>query len=314
MRVLLVQILILIPFLAEANSELIFRSEVSSEKANLQLEDVADLSGFSDEEQKTLGKLSLISDLKWNQSQTLSSAEISQRIRGDLAKIENEWGRKIQLKLPAELKIERKMRSLDVKNATADLQNIFSGMCEACEIEISNVTVPRLPSKNQSAWTISAPRELPRGSFSVPVEVMKEQGEKQIFWIQGRLSVFRQVPVALRAINLGERLQKSDIGLQRKDLTFAQDSTPNIEEIQGRRLKQSLRAGSVVFSNYIEQEKALRRGEVVKVRSGEGGWEVALSAVAEQDGVIGDSVRVRNPKSNLTLVGVVTGPGEVELR
>jgi len=313
-RFLLVQALILIPFLAQANSELSFRSEVSSEKADLHLVDVADLSGFTKEEEKEIGQLKLISDLKWNQSKTLSSAEISQIIRTDLAQIENEWGRKIQLKVPSQVKVERKMRSLDVKNVTADLKSIFSQMCEACEIEISHVSVPRLPAQNQNAWTIPSPRVLPRGSFSVPVEVMKEQGEKQIFWIQGRLNVFRQVPVALRAIGLGERLQKSDIGLERKDLTFAQDSTPNIEEIQGRRLKQSLRAGSVIFSNHIEQEKALRRGEVVKIRSGQGGWEVALSAVAEQDGVIGDSVRVRNPKSNLTLVGIVTGPGEVELR
>ena len=47
---------------------------------------------------------------------------------------------------------------------------------------------------------------------------------------------------------------------------------------------------------------------------GEKNWEVSLSVVAQQDAYIGDIVNLKHPKTNTTLVGQVTGQGEVELR
>ncbi len=76
----------------------------------------------------------------------------------------------------------------------------------------------------------------------------------------------------------------------------------------------NLRAGDTLWLGLIEKEKAIRRGELVQVKSGEGLWEVSMTFVAQQDAVVGDVINLKNPKTNNVLTGQVTGFGEVELR
>lgn len=148
----------------------------------------------------------------------------------------------------------------------------------------------------------------------MPVEVIKG-GQVATLWIQGNLVVRKNVPVARRAIYFGERLQSDDVEWTWRDVTFAQDGVPNADELTGKRLKAPVRASDIIFSGTLEHEKALRRGEVARVTSGgHSDWEVSISAVAQQDAEIGDTVTLKNPKTNRDLTGVVVAKDEVEIQ
>jgi flagellar basal body P-ring formation protein FlgA len=94
-------------------------------------------------------------------------------------------------------------------------------------------------------------------------------------------------------------------------VTFARDSTAFDGEIVGRKARQAIAAQDILYAGMLEKEKALKRGDPVKVALGEGEWEVILMGVAEQDGFIGDTVKVRNPRSQQVIVATVTARGEV---
>ena len=81
----------------------------------------------------------------------------------------------------------------------------------------------------------------------------------------------------------------------------------------GKRLKQGLRVGDVILSNMLEREKSVLRGEPVQVIVKNSGWSVSLLATAEQDGVIGDRIRLKNNKSNKEIVATITGKAEAEI-
>jgi flagella basal body P-ring formation protein FlgA len=124
----------------------------------------------------------------------------------------------------------------------------------------------------------------------------------------------RKVPVAKRIVNIGERVLASDFTWEYRDTSFAIDGIPLAEELNGKRMKQGLRANEVLFRGMLEKERAIRRGDLVQLRSSEGAWEVTMSVVAQQDAFVGDVIGLKNPKTNTMLMGQVTGQGEVELR
>src|SRR6185312_11684951 len=95
-----------------------------------------------------------------------------------------------------------------------------------------------------------------------------------------------------------------------RDTSFAYDGIPQNDELSGKRLKQSLRAGDILWGSQLERERAVRRGDLVQLRSAEGSWEVSMSVVAQQDGFVGDVISLKNPRSNTMLMGQVTAPGE----
>lgn len=163
-------------------------------------------------------------------------------------------------------------------------------------------------------WTLRLKAELPRGSFSVPVSIIREDTAPVNAWISGRVVAKKKVPVLRRIMAANERLQDKDYAWEFRDVSFAMDGVPAAEDMIGRQVKQMMRAGDIVYSGMIVKEKAIRRGEMVQVRSGAGMWEVTMMVVAQQDAVIGDTINLKNLKTNNILVGQVTGLGEVELR
>ena len=81
--------------------------------------------------------------------------------------------------------------------------------------------------------------------------------------------------------------------------------------LEGMRIRRSLREGDAICANMIEPRPAVGRGEEVLVRSVAGPVTVVARGIAEQDGAIGQKLRVRNPGSRQTFVAAVSGEREV---
>jgi flagella basal body P-ring formation protein FlgA len=75
-----------------------------------------------------------------------------------------------------------------------------------------------------------------------------------------------------------------------------------------------MNAGDIVWRGSLVREKAIQRGELVRVVSGEGNWSVSVQAKTEQDGFLGDTVNLRNVQTNKLISGRVIGRGEVEVQ
>jgi flagella basal body P-ring formation protein FlgA len=146
------------------------------------------------------------------------------------------------------------------------------------------------------------------------VDLIRDNGTLLQAFVSGRLVAKRKVPVALRMIPIGERIEASDVAWEYRDTSYSYDGVPSAEDLVGKRMKQGLRLGDIVFSSLLEKEKAVHRGEMVSVRAGSKGWEVSLNMVAQQDAAVGDTVNLKNPKTNNMLIGEVVGQGEVEIR
>jgi flagella basal body P-ring formation protein FlgA len=218
----------------------------------------------------------------------------------------------VHLVLPRKVIVDTVKRNIDAALVTQEMVQAWQLLCADCQFEIEALSLPNIADIKD--WSLRMKAELPRGSFSVPVDIVRENSSMIQAWVSGRLIVKRKVPVAKKSMGYRERLQSTDFEWQYRDTSYSLDGIPTAEEMVGKRLKQALRSGDVVWRGILEKEKAIQMGEMVQLRSGEGDWEVSMTVVAQQDGYIGDVVNLKNPKTNAVLMGQVTGRGEAELR
>jgi flagella basal body P-ring formation protein FlgA len=276
------------------------------------LSQLMDTEGLSQESQKKIAAISVSKAPEYGEKQEISSANIVEILREIVQKERARSPESVHLVLPKTVIIDTIKRELSADLIGDELMEAWQPLCADCKLEIEALSPPVISGVRD--WTLKIKPELPKGSFSIPVEIVRENGSPISAWVSGRLVTKRKVPVAKRMIGANERLLASDFTWEYRDTSYALDTIPSQDEITGKRLKQALRASDILWRNQLEREKAVHRGEVVQLKSGAADWEVSLSVVAQQDGYIGDIINFKNPKTNNMLVGEVVGQDEVVLR
>lgn len=216
-----------------------------------------------------------------------------------------------KISIPRRIEIRAKSPELNEENITQILSKEWAPLCEPCQIEIKDL---RLPIGKFKTWEIVTPQNIPKGSFHIPLRVVNHKDQETRFWIQGKVDILKEVPVATRALSIGDRIQNDDFTIQWQSVTHANDGAPTEEQLIGSQVRLPILARQIIWSRSLAREKALRRGDQVRVVSAGGIWELSVLAVAEGDAEIGDTITLKNPSTNKKVVGLVTGKGEVQVQ
>lgn len=294
----------------QAMQSLVVRAQtnVQSNK-DIYLSDIVEMENLSDSLKASLKTVKLANGPRLGERQVLSSESISRLIRKHLSQLK--LPEKMRLKIPSQVIVENQGFSLKKDDLEQRLRKHWSTFCGDCEFQISQMILPKTKTlKEPTEWELVLDRKSPRGQFSYQV---KENG-KNIGWVQGMVKMFKKVPVVTRAMHFGERIDKQDFEVVLKDVTYAHDSPARTTLLAGRRLKRALRAGDIIWSNTLEKVLAARRGQPVKMTMGSSEWQLTIQGVAQMDGQVGDTISVKNPKSNKILSGVITKDREVQVQ
>ncbi|MGE0527348.1 MAG: flagellar basal body P-ring formation chaperone FlgA [Bdellovibrionales bacterium] len=284
---------------------------VVAAESEVRLMHLVDAEGLTPALQKKLSGIRVSRAPAPGERQQLSKA-IFMRLLKPIVHEERQRGSRIRLLLPNEIVVDTLKRQMMPESVTRELIEAWSPLCSECQLEVDGLSLPKVSQVKD--WTLKLKPELPRGSFSVPVTLIREDGASVPAWVSGRLITKRRVPVAKRVLAAQERIQAQDFTWELRDTTLSFDGIPTAEELIGKRVRQGLRADAILWRSLLEKEKAIQRGELVQVKSGDEDWEVSLNVIAQQDAYVGDVVSLRNPKTNSVLMGQVVARGEVELR
>jgi len=279
-------------------------------ESEVRLSQLVDDNGLSPE---TLHKLSAIRVSRApgaGEQQVLSAASLMDALRPVV--LEERRQQKVEFIVPKSVIVDTGARDLTADLVKGEILQAWQPLCVECRLVFDSLSLPQIAGVRD--WRLQVKPELPRGSFAIAVELTRVRAQKVNAWVNGRLQVQRQVPVSTRLITAGERLQSQDIKWEYRDTSLAFDGIPAADEIPGKSLRQSLRAGEILWRNLIAKDRAIRRGEPVVVKSGAGDWEVSINAVAQQDAYIGDVITLKNIKTNSALIGQVVGAGEAVLQ
>lgn len=126
-----------------------------------------------------------------------------------------------------------------------------------------------------------------------------------------------EVPVAIasRDIRKGEKIGNV-IEFRYVDLTGESSRTPIYQgdQIPDTVVKVNLQAGRVIDSSLLEMPDLIKRGQKVLVFSEIGAISISMVASALESGKLGDEIKVLNEASGKTILCIITGAGETEIR
>lgn len=288
--------------------------EVEENSANsVRLKDVAVFYGLNQEIRAELESI-VVAELTAEQSElSLTSLELSEKFREPLLQIQKKKNIRIMFKVPPQVSLIKRQKFEEAAVKKRIIERMRRS-CEACEFDVSNLRLPELSQEiKNSNWVIHFESH-PRGSFSLPVVFKTEAGKNKTQWISGRAIKKQLVPVATRRLGIGQRVGESDFKMSYRDVTYAVDGVPQEKNLVGKKLRSGVMFDHIIWSNHIERRKALRYGDKAQVIAGQEGWEIQVTAIAQENADVGDTVRLLNPKTRKYISGVVVGDKLVRLQ
>lgn len=131
------------------------------------------------------------------------------------------------------------------------------------------------------------------GAVSVPVEVLVDGELYRTVWTSWNVGVWTQVPVLARDVRRGEELGFASFRVERRRIDLATQRGHLTEAAaSGAVAARDLREGSVVIERDVMRPKLVTRGRTVQLRVKKGVVVATVTAVARQDGYLGEEIAV----------------------
>ena len=124
----------------------------------------------------------------------------------------------------------------------------------------------------------------------------------------------REAWVPLQLIRRGtvlspEMFERRNVDVSAAELALIQ----NPDDLKNVEVLRDLQPGSPVRSYDLKPATLVKRGQLVVVSMGEGrGFLVTVRAESQQDGRLGELIRLKNPESGRLLSAMVTGPNSAK--
>lgn len=280
-----------------------------SQRELLRLGDIAVVSGGTEELLSLIESVVLREDSReLLLSQYLSSQEILTKVRTVIASREDLHRLNPIFKIPSQVKVSFSSTPISRQEVERKIHNTLKARCNACEYKISIQSTPVPSEKN---WELDFTQFSPKGGFLLP---LRDGNQAQLKWISGTIRVSQLTPVTTRLILQGERVQPADIHMALTDVTFARDGVLRLEDIQGQMVARSLPVGSPIWKTDLQREPAAKRGQIVKALLGAESFEISVNMQAEENGFLGDLIKVKNLDTKKILSGLIVEKGVVKLQ
>ncbi|MDZ4772649.1 MAG: flagellar basal body P-ring formation chaperone FlgA [Planctomycetota bacterium] len=195
-----------------------------------------------------------------------------------------------------------------LRDATAGLDATVSDATP-----LQDLIVPRAESKLEIRATADN-RNLRSGLAQVAVQIWIDGAPYQTVQAPLTLEMFEKVPVLVVDVRRGEALSASVVELKRQRIDATLQGAPLAwAAVSGATALRDLRIGTVVTDRDVQRTQLVKRGDVVQIQVRKGPVVARSTAIASQDGFLGDKVRVTTTDAKRELTAVVTGRASVEV-
>jgi flagella basal body P-ring formation protein FlgA len=285
----------------------------------LLLGDVAEFNGITEAQKKQLSAVALGDAPAFGESRKFTNISIAEALRAGMRQIgmngDSSDQKVLKLQIPSTVTITGRGVIISETELREKIISGVSETCTGCIVKITELRTPKLEDISPSGrWDLRADYSKIRGSFQLALEVFEPNENKKIYWLSGRVVISKQVPVVLRNLAPGTRVQPGDIHMAERDITYLLDNSPGEKEAIGSLLKSPVSANQVLLKSHIKRQPALNRGQIVTLTSGKSEWSISMKGVAQDEGYVGDLVKVQNPDTKKIIAGIVVSEGVVEVR
>ena len=222
----------------------------------------------------------------------------------------------VRLIIPRKIVVENRGIVLNKKILQDKIQRQWEKLCRECQFRWDSISLPLVSNDVKGKrWKLQNIYQLPRKSFNYQLIFSDIDGRSdRSFWVKGNVTVLKKVLVTTRAISQMQSIDPSSVKMDYRDVTFAGDTSPTVKQVSGYAASRSFRAGEIIWHKNLVREKKIRRGSIVKAELKESAWKISLRVLAEEDGVVGQMIRVKSMATNKLMMGRVTVSGGVEIQ
>jgi len=221
---------------------------------------------------------------------------------------------KLSMKIPENVRVRAQRNYLHAGDFIREISEQAKGLCAGCVIEFDDLKIPVLKLREEVLLTRLDVQNLKAaGSFLLPLQVETSNG-KSVYWVTGKLSFFKEAPVAKRMIRSGDRFSENDVEMKKINVSFAKDGSPSLQELNGKIAIRTITMGQPIFMNDLKREPAATRGQIIKILVGDESFEVSSTGTAQEAGGIGDVIKVKSSDTQKMLSGVLIEKGTVRIQ
>ena len=153
------------------------------------------------------------------------------------------------------------------------------------------------------------------GTSNLVVKSVDSSGRlSQMIRLPVKLFIEEQVAIATRDIARADTLAHDDFQLVWRDASKIRQAVPRTQDLKGQIARSVIKDGEVIYSNQLQHEAMVARGDRVKVRVVGTGILLTVAGQALEAGSKGQTIKVVNIDSHKEFLGVVTDSKEVELK
>jgi flagella basal body P-ring formation protein FlgA len=212
---------------------------------------------------------------------------------------------------PERVRVVRRSRALDETEMRQMLTTTLQTeqVRERGELELRFVRPwgpVAVPDEPLTLRVLDLPNTGISGNFIVRCEL--KAGEEIVgnWQINVNAKIWREVWVARSALLRGQPLPNADVGQEKRDLlTFKEGLTSLPVDVNSYDVAENLTGGSILTARSIKQRPIIRRGKTLDALVQDGTLQILVKVEALEDGLPGQTVRVRNLKSRREFRGKV---------
>jgi flagella basal body P-ring formation protein FlgA len=287
------------------------QSHAEISKAGLTLGDIAIISSDSDSLRKKIEHLNLGDSPAAGRNFVWTASDVSQKLHVFVDELSG-----VQIKIPDSITIERVSRNI---TATGVKEKIVEALRVTLpdptwEFEVSDVQLPtNINSIQTTDFQIVPQIQRPKGASTFEL-LAQQENKTSRFWVTARVKYFCNVALIERQIEPHSKIIESDIKWQRREVTFINDIPATQNELATGVSRSTLSVGTVLLRSQLEREMALKFGQQIELIAGDESFSISSKGIAQQNGFIGDVVKVRSEASSKMLDGIVVAKGVVNVR
>ena len=119
------------------------------------------------------------------------------------------------------------------------------------------------------------------------------------------------VAVLIKNISKGQVISKEYLGFEGRPERQIHGAYYNISEVLGRKAKNNIAAGTILKARHLDTVYSVDKNDSVLVIAANKAITITTSAIALENGQVGDMIAVKNVKSEKTFKVIITGKKKV---
>ena len=212
-----------------------------------------------------------------------------------------------------EVCVTRPVAALTAGQMLAAMQNAVQNAAQkemsAAHIELLDFSRQPAPA-GELTFPVSGLRQGPAGGYWSGY-VSYGGNHRFTLWARVKLTVAAARVVAAQDLKPGMALNAAQLRVETREAVPAAGFVIAIEEVAGKVLRRSIRAGTALRAEWLAPAKVVLRGETVRVEAVRGGARLEMEGVAEGSGAMGEIIPILNPVSQRRFPARVEAKGRV---